>query len=105
MSRMRALWRAFFRSRGFLKTSLAMSLRETPRVLKIDSTPSLLRSRIALDFAKQVLSWIICAKRFTMLELQCGLAVEIGESELDEQSLPQVKDMIAMCIGLVAEHL
>ncbi|KAI5919805.1 hypothetical protein F4810DRAFT_703347 [Camillea tinctor] len=37
------------------------------------------------DLAKQVLSWIICAQRpLTMLELQHALAVEPGESKLDE---------------------
>jgi hypothetical protein len=52
--------------------------------------------------AKQVLSWIICAKRpLTTLELRHALAVEIGESELDEENLPETGDMVSVCAGLV----
>jgi ankyrin repeat protein len=52
--------------------------------------------------AKQVLSWITCAKRpLTISELQHALAVEIGESELDEENLSQIEDMVSVCAGLV----
>ena len=52
--------------------------------------------------AKQVLSWIICAKRpLTTLELQHALAVEIGESKLDEEKLLPIENMISVCAGLV----
>jgi ankyrin repeat protein len=45
--------------------------------------------------------WITCAKRpLTTLELQHALAVEIGESQIDEDNLPQVEDMISVCAGL-----
>ncbi|OBT62628.1 hypothetical protein VE03_08515 [Pseudogymnoascus sp. 23342-1-I1] len=55
-----------------------------------------------VDLAKQVLSWIICAERpLTTLELQHALAVEVGESKLDEDNLPEIKDMVAVCAGLV----
>ncbi|PMD16666.1 hypothetical protein NA56DRAFT_632935 [Hyaloscypha hepaticicola] len=52
--------------------------------------------------AKNVLSWITCAKRpLTTLELQHALAVEVGGSELDEENLPQIEDMVSVCAGLV----
>jgi len=54
------------------------------------------------ELAKQVLSWITCAKRpLTILELQHALAIEISDSELDEENLPQVEDMVSVCAGLV----
>jgi ankyrin repeat protein len=54
------------------------------------------------ELAKQVLSWIICAEKpLTTLELQHALAVEVGESELDEDNLPEVEDMVSVCAGLV----
>src|SRR5436309_1413742 len=54
------------------------------------------------ELAKQVLSWITCAKRpLTTLELRYALAVEIGESELDEENLPEIEDMVSVCAGLV----
>jgi hypothetical protein len=52
--------------------------------------------------AKEVLSWITCAKRpLTTSELQHALAVEVGESKLDEDNLPEVEDMVSVCAGLV----
>jgi len=54
------------------------------------------------DLAKQVLSWITCAKRrLTTSELRYALAVEVNESELDEDNLPEVEDMVSVCAGLV----
>jgi hypothetical protein len=54
------------------------------------------------ELAKQVLSWITCAERpLTTLELQHALAVEVGESELDEDNLPEIEDMVSVCAGLV----
>jgi hypothetical protein len=54
------------------------------------------------ELAKQVLAWITCAKRpLTTTELQHALAVEIGESALDEDNLPQIEDMVSVCAGLV----
>ena len=55
------------------------------------------------ELAKQVLSWITCAKRpLTTSELQHALAVEVGESALDEENLPQIEDIVSVCAGLVA---
>ena len=54
------------------------------------------------ELAKQVLSWIACAKRpLTTLELRHALAVEIDEPELDEENLPEIEDMVSVCAGLV----
>jgi hypothetical protein len=52
--------------------------------------------------AKNALSWITCAKRpLTTGELQHAIAVEIDESELDEDNLPEIEDMVSVCAGLV----
>jgi hypothetical protein len=54
------------------------------------------------ELAKQVLSWIVCAKTpLTTLELRHALAVEVGDPELDEENLPEVEDMVSVCAGLV----
>jgi hypothetical protein len=54
------------------------------------------------DLAKQVLSWITCGERLlTILELQHVLAIEVGESELDKDNLPEIEDMVSVCAGLV----
>lgn len=54
------------------------------------------------QLAKRVLAWITCAERpLTTLELQHALAVEINESLLDEDNMPQVEDMVSVCAGLV----
>jgi hypothetical protein len=54
------------------------------------------------ELAKQVLSWITCAKRpLTTLELQHALAVETGEPKLDEENVPGIEDMVSICAGIV----
>lgn len=54
------------------------------------------------EVAEKVLSWITSARRpLTSLELQHGLAVEIGDSELGEDNLPEVKEIVSVCAGLV----
>jgi ankyrin repeat protein len=54
------------------------------------------------ELAKQVLSWITCAKRpLTILELRHALAVEIGEPSIDEDNFPDLEDMVSVCAGLV----
>ncbi|KFZ19348.1 hypothetical protein V502_03701, partial [Pseudogymnoascus sp. VKM F-4520 (FW-2644)] len=53
--------------------------------------------------AKRVLSWITYAERqLTTKELSHALAVEAGESELDEDNILEIEDMISVCAGLVA---
>ncbi|KAI9765690.1 MAG: hypothetical protein M1840_007248 [Geoglossum simile] len=52
--------------------------------------------------AMEVLSWITCAKRpLTMSELQHALATKVGKTELHKGDLPDTRDMIAVCLGLV----
>jgi ankyrin repeat protein len=54
------------------------------------------------ELAKQILLWITCAKRrLTTLELRHALAVEISTSELDEENLPEIEDIVSVCAGLV----
>jgi hypothetical protein len=54
------------------------------------------------ELAKQVLSWITCAKRpLTKSELRHALAVEPSASELDEENLPEIEDIVSVCAGLV----
>ncbi|KFY32155.1 hypothetical protein V493_00461 [Pseudogymnoascus sp. VKM F-4281 (FW-2241)] len=54
------------------------------------------------QLAKQVLSWITCAKRpLTTSELEHALAVELGESQFDEENLSPIEDMVSVCAGLV----
>jgi ankyrin repeat protein len=54
------------------------------------------------ELAKQVLSWITCAKRpLTTLELQHALAIEVRDSELDKENMPEIEDMVSVCAGLV----
>lgn len=52
--------------------------------------------------AKEVLLWIIYAKRLLTTEMQHALAVEIGAPELDEENLLQLEDIVLICAGLVA---
>ncbi|RDW65706.1 ankyrin repeat domain-containing protein [Aspergillus mulundensis] len=52
--------------------------------------------------AKEVLSWISCATRpLTTRELQHGLAIEDNQPYLDEDNIPEIEDLIAVCGGLV----
>ena len=54
------------------------------------------------DLANKVLSWITCAKRqITTTELQQALAVEVGETKLDEGNFYEIQDMVSVCAGLV----
>jgi hypothetical protein len=54
------------------------------------------------QLAKNVLSWITCAKRpLTTLELQHALAVEVNDSKLDEDNFVQVEAMASVCAGLI----
>ncbi|QSZ31250.1 hypothetical protein DSL72_000813 [Monilinia vaccinii-corymbosi] len=54
------------------------------------------------DLAKQVLSWITCAKRpLKAIELQEAIAVEVNESKLDKENLSDIVYMVSICAGLV----
>ncbi|KAH6700758.1 ankyrin repeat protein [Verticillium dahliae] len=55
-----------------------------------------------VELAKQVLSWITCAKRpLSTIELQHALGVEVGETELDLDNISQPEDIMSVCAGLV----
>ncbi|KAJ5738101.1 hypothetical protein N7493_001256 [Penicillium malachiteum] len=52
--------------------------------------------------AKDTLSWVICAKRpLTPLELRTALAIELGESDLNDEDLYDLEDIISSCSGLI----
>ncbi|KAK6514669.1 hypothetical protein TWF281_004866 [Arthrobotrys megalospora] len=54
------------------------------------------------QLAESVLQWVIYANRLlTVSELQHALGVEVNESELDKENLPQVEEIISVCAGLV----
>nr|XP_036582598.1 ankyrin repeat protein [Colletotrichum truncatum]KAF6791303.1 ankyrin repeat protein [Colletotrichum truncatum] len=54
------------------------------------------------SLAKDALSWIVCASRpLKTLELQHALAVEQGTTELDEDNIPELEDIVSVCAGLV----
>ena len=54
------------------------------------------------ELAKLVLLWIAYAKRpLKTIELQNALVVEAGESEVDNDNIPEVEDIVSVCIGLV----
>ncbi|MCJ1284853.1 hypothetical protein MMC26_004190 [Xylographa opegraphella] len=54
------------------------------------------------ELAKEVLSWITCAKRpLTTLELQHALAIKADHTEFDEGNKPDIEDIVSVCAGLV----
>ncbi|CAG9982523.1 unnamed protein product [Clonostachys byssicola] len=54
------------------------------------------------QLATKVLTWIIFARRqLTILELQHALAVSVGDEELDEDNMRDIKDIVSVCLGLV----
>lgn len=54
------------------------------------------------QLAKSIMSWIVCAqKQLTTQELRYALAIEDESSELDEDNLPDMCEVIAVCAGLV----
>jgi hypothetical protein len=79
------------------KGSDALELAYNGAVERIDSQKQGLR-----DLADQVLSWITYARRpLRTTELQHALAIEIGESYLDEENFSDIEEMINVCAGLV----
>jgi hypothetical protein len=54
------------------------------------------------ELSKRILSWITCTQRpLTTLELQHALAVDVGDSELGEDNLQDIEEMVSVCAGLV----
>ena len=60
------------------------------------------QKRSKTDLANKVLSWVVFARRpVTIEELRCALAVEPGDSDLDEEGLPDPGYLLSVCGGLV----
>jgi ankyrin repeat protein len=54
------------------------------------------------DLAMQALAWITHAKApLTTGELRHALAIESGQTELDEENLSEIEDIVSACVGLV----
>jgi ankyrin repeat protein len=54
------------------------------------------------EMAKRILSWILCARRpLRTLELLHALAVEVGDTEVDEENILDTKTLLTICAGLV----
>ncbi|KAL7938651.1 hypothetical protein V8C35DRAFT_288776 [Trichoderma chlorosporum] len=54
------------------------------------------------ELAKQVLTWLICAKRvLSVAELRHAVAVKQGAAELDEDFIPDQETLGSVCAGLV----
>ncbi len=52
--------------------------------------------------AKRAMGWIVYACRLlTVTELRHALAIEIGASELDEENLDDIGDVVSVCCGLL----
>ena len=54
------------------------------------------------DVGRRVIAWIVCATRpLRVSELQSGLAVEEGDSDLDAEGLLDISSLTSFCAGLV----
>lgn len=52
--------------------------------------------------AKQVLSWIICAKwSMTIVQLQHALAIELGDKVFDVDNITEIDAIVSVCAGLI----
>ncbi|KAH7366579.1 ankyrin repeat domain-containing protein [Pyrenochaeta sp. MPI-SDFR-AT-0127] len=52
--------------------------------------------------AMKVIFWITFAKRpLATNEICCALAVELGDTELNQEHVPDVEDLVSVCAGLV----
>ena len=57
---------------------------------------------VSRDLARQVLMWIVFAKEpLSTLQLRHALGVELEETGLDPDNLPEVDDLLSVCAGLV----
>ncbi|KAK4085523.1 uncharacterized protein Triagg1_513 [Trichoderma aggressivum f. europaeum] len=82
---------------GETKNAEILALAYEQAMLRINGQQSGFR-----ELAHNVLLWIVCAERqLTIAELQHALAVEIDESEIDEENIPSTRDMVSVCAGLV----
>lgn len=54
------------------------------------------------NLARRVITWVAYSKRFlSVIELQHALAIEPGESNLDQDNIIPVEDLVSVCDGLV----
>ncbi|KAF3288586.1 hypothetical protein TWF970_005649 [Orbilia oligospora] len=54
------------------------------------------------ELAKQTLSWIVCSKRpLNSSELLHALAVEIDDTEFEEENISDIEFIVSVCCGLV----
>jgi hypothetical protein len=54
------------------------------------------------EMAKKILAWILCAHRpLSTLELLHALAVEPGDTEIDEDNVLETEQLVTICAGLV----
>jgi len=54
------------------------------------------------EMAKKMLAWILCARRpLSTLELLHALAVEPGDTEIDEDNILETEQLLTICAGLV----
>ena len=54
------------------------------------------------EMAKKILAWILCARRpLSTLELLHALAVEPGDTEIDEDNILKTEQLHTICAGLV----
>ncbi|KAK6525188.1 hypothetical protein TWF694_005334 [Orbilia ellipsospora] len=61
------------------------------------------KDKESTNTAFQVLSWITCAsKRLTKEELQHAITVKPFESKLNPNNIPDLGDLVSLCLGLVA---
>jgi ankyrin repeat protein len=52
--------------------------------------------------AKKILAWILCARRpLSTLELLHALAIESGDTEIDEDNILETEQLLTICAGLV----
>jgi ankyrin repeat protein len=52
--------------------------------------------------AKQVIAWIAFAARsLTVTEIQCALAIEPGDKQLEKDALPDIAPLLTNCAGIV----
>src|SRR5579871_2126325 len=52
--------------------------------------------------ARRALSWITCTQRaLTTTELCCALAIEPGDTALNNDNVYEVDDVVSVCAGLV----
>jgi len=54
------------------------------------------------EMAKKILAWMLCARRpLSTLELLHALAVEPGDTEIDEDNILETEQLLTICAGLV----